>query len=357
MAASRKVAWAQLKIGILAIAALTILVFLIFLMTGANNPFSDKFDLFVYFPDSAAMTEGSVVRLNGILVGKVKRIELTGSSDAKRTVRMVLEIDHRYLSNIPKDSEVGFSAENVLGTKYLNIQRGQSREPIKPDAEIKARDDKDFMEMLRSAYPLLDSMQSILTRVDRMVAQLESGKGSIGKLLYDQELYNKVNAILEDFQKVTHALASGQGTLGALLYDESLYYEIRGTVKRLDDVVAGMQKGEGTAGKLLKDPALYDELKQTSSQLRVLVTNLNEGKGTAGKLLTDDTAHAKIIATLDRLNTTLDKVNSGQGTIGQLMVNPALYENLVGTSAEMKAFMKDFRANPKKFLSIKLHIF
>ena len=91
--------------------------------------------------------------------------------------------------------------------------------------------------------------------------------------------------------------------------------------------------------------------------MRVLVTNLNEGKGTAGKLLTDDTAHAKIIATLDRLNTTLDKVNSGQGTIGQLMVNPALYENLVGTSTEMKAFMKDFRANPKKFLSIKLHIF
>ncbi len=357
MAASRKVAWAQLKVGILATAALVILVFLVFLMTGANNPFSDKFDLFVFFPDSAAMTEGSVVRLNGILVGKVKHIELTGSADAARAVRMTMEIDRRFLPNIPKDSEVGFSAENVLGTKYLNIQRGQSRELIQPGAEIKSRDDKDFMEMLRSAYPLLDSMQSILTRVDHMVAQLESGKGSIGKLLYDQELYNKVNSILEDFQKVTHALASGEGTLGALLYDESLYSEIRGTVKRLDDVILGLQQGEGTAGRLLKDPALYDELKQSSSQLRVLVTNLNAGKGTAGKLLTDDTAHARIIATLDRLNGTLDKVNSGQGTIGQLMANPALYESLVGTTAEVKGLMKDFRANPKKFLSIKLHLF
>ena len=62
-------------------------------------------------------------------------------------------------------------------------------------------------------------------------------------------------------------------------------------------------------------------------------------------------------ATLDRLNNTLDKVNSGQGTIGQLMVNPALYENLVGTSTEVRELMKAFRANPKKFLSIKLHIF
>lgn len=357
MASSKKVGWAQLKVGILSSVSLVIFVVLVFLMTGANNPFSDKSVLYTYFPDSAAMTEGSVVRLNGILVGKVKRIELTGSADPKRTIRMTLEIEQRYLSHIPSDSLVGFSAENVLGTKYLNIQRGQSPHPIRPETEIQSKDDKDFMEMLSSAYPLLDSMQSILKRVDRMVAQLESGQGSIGKLLYDQELYNKVNVILADFQKVTHALASGEGTLGALLYDESLYSELRGTVKRLDSVVDGLQQGEGTAGKLLKDPALYNELKDTSSQLRVLIANLNAGKGTAGKLLTDDTAHAKIIATLDRFNTTLDKVNSGQGTIGQLMVNPALYENLVGTTSEMKGLMKDFRANPKKFLSIKLHIF
>jgi phospholipid/cholesterol/gamma-HCH transport system substrate-binding protein len=357
MASSKKVGWAQLKVGVVAVVSLAIFVVLVFLMTGANNPFSDKFDVYTFFPDSVAMTEGSVVRLNGILVGKVKRIELTGSSNATRAVRMTLEIEQRFLTSIPKDSEVGFSAENVLGTKYLNIQRGQSPEHIRPGAEIKSRDDKDFMEMLRSAYPMLDSMQTILLRVDRMVAQLESGKGSIGKLLYDQELYNKVTAILDDFQKVTHALASGEGTLGALLYDESLYTEIRGTLKRLDSVVVGLQQGEGTAGMLLKDPALYDELKQSSSQLRVLITNLNAGKGTAGKLLTDDTAHAKMITALDRFNSTLDKVNSGQGTIGQLMVNPALYENLAGTSAEVRAFMKDFRANPKKFLSIKVHIF
>jgi phospholipid/cholesterol/gamma-HCH transport system substrate-binding protein len=357
MASSKKVAWAQLKVGLLSAVSFVILVVLVFLMTGSNNPFSDKFLVYTFFPDSVAMAEGSVVRLNGILVGKVKRIELTGSSDAKRAVRMTMEIEQRYRPNIPKDSEVGFSAENVLGTKYLNIQRGVSPEPVHPGAEIKARDDKDFMEMLRSAYPLLDSMQSILTRVDHMVAQLESGKGSIGKLLYDEALYSKVNVILDDFQKVTHALASGEGTLGALLYDESLYTELRGTVKRMDSLIAGLQQGEGTAGKLLKDPALYDELKQSSTQLRVLITNLNAGKGTAGKLLTDDSAHAKILATMDRLNTTLDKVNSGQGTIGQLMVNPALYDNLVGTSTEVKAFMKDFRANPKKFLSIKVHLF
>ncbi|MGD0579203.1 MAG: MlaD family protein [Bryobacteraceae bacterium] len=357
MPSPTKVAWSQLKVGIMAMIALAIVAVLVFLMTGANNPFSEKFTLYTYFPDSVAMTEGAAVRLNGILVGKVSGIELTGEANNKRAVRMTMEIDQRFRAIIPKDSEVGFGSENVLGTKYLNIERGQSPEHVQAGAEIKSKDEKDLMEMLQSASPLLESMQVILKRVDGLVAQLEAGKGSLGKLLYDEELYRKVNVILDDFQKVTHALSSGQGTLGAMLYDQSLYNEVRGTVKRLDSLLDGIQKGEGTAGKLVKDPALYDELKQSSTELKALLANLNAGKGTAGKLLTEDALHAEAIATLNRLNGTLDKLNAGQGTLGQLMVNPALYENLVGTSSEMNELMKSFRKNPKKFLTIQLKLF
>ena len=52
-----------------------------------------------------------------------------------------------------------------------------------------------------------------------------------------------------------------------------------------------------------------------------------------------------------RLDTMLDKINSGQGTIGQLLKNPSLYETLDGTTREMHGLLKDFRANPKKFLT------
>jgi len=39
------------------------------------------------------------------------------------------------------------------------------------------------------------------------------------------------------------------------------------------------------------------------------------------------------------------------------MVNPALYNNLTATAAEVQSLMKDFRANPKKFLTIQLKLF
>jgi phospholipid/cholesterol/gamma-HCH transport system substrate-binding protein len=357
MPAAKKVAWAQLKVGIMALLALIVLSVLIVLLTGTDNPFASKSIVYTYLGDSAAMAEGSAVRLNGIMAGKIRKIALSGQTDPTRVIRMDLEIDQKFMSQIPVDSEIGFSAENVLGSKYLNIKRGESKEMIKPGAELKSRDDKDFLEVIQSAQPLLESAQNILKRVDRIVAIVESGKGSIGKLLVDQQLYDNLNKAISDVQKVTGQVAGGGGTIGRLLKDESLYDDVRRTVNRLDAIAVDLQNGQGTAGRLLKDPALYDDLKKSSEELRILLADLNSGKGTAGKLLKDEKLHDRIIASIDKVNGTIDRINSGQGTIGQLMVNPALYENLNATTVEVRSLLKDFRANPKKFLTIQLKIF
>ena len=58
-----------------------------------------------------------------------------------------------------------------------------------------------------------------------------------------------------------------------------------------------------------------------------------------------------------QVDSVIDKVNSGQGTIGQLLVNQQLYDNLNGATRQMNLLMQDFRANPKKFLRIKLSLF
>lgn len=357
MPASHKVAWSQLRVGIMAMVALSLLAFLIFLMTGSENPFEEKATLYTYMMDSAAMTEGSAVRLNGILIGKVKRIEITGDKDNSRAIRMTLAIDRNALALIPEDSIVGFSAENVLGSKFLNIRRGASSRPIASGGTLRARDDKDFLEVVQSAMPLFDSLRSILDRVDGLISHIESGRGNLGRLIKDEELYNRVNSTLGDVQAITQAVRSGQGTFGHLVYDEALYEDLRRTLNRVDSLASGLERGEGTAGKLLKDPALYNELRASSAELHTLIANLNAGQGTAGKLLKDDTLHQRVVATLDRVNSTIDRINAGQGTLGQLMVNPALFENLAATSAQMNALMRDFRANPKKFLTIQLKLF
>ncbi len=178
----------------MAIAALAIIGVLIFLLTGSEHPFATRSTIYTFMEDSAALTANSAVRLNGIQVGKVTKIALSGENDPKRVIRMDLQIEEKYLPAIPIDSMAGIGAENVLGTKFINIKKGRSRVAVKAGQEIGAKDSTDFNDVIESGNTLLAQLQGILTRVDAIVGQVEVGKGSIGKLLVDDELYNRLNS-------------------------------------------------------------------------------------------------------------------------------------------------------------------
>jgi phospholipid/cholesterol/gamma-HCH transport system substrate-binding protein len=307
--------------------------------------------------DSAAIIEGAPVRLNGILIGKTARIVLTGSTEPRRIVRIDMEVDHDKLSQIPVDSQAQIAAENLLGTKYINITKGRAPETIKPGAEIASLDTREFQDVVNAAYPAMASIQSILKRVDAIVSQIEVGKGTIGKLLVDETLYNKFRDIANETHKLTVALNSDKGTIGKLIYTDELHSDIRGSLARINTLLDGLEQGQGTAGRLLKDPSLYDDTRKGINEIRAVITDVQAGKGTVGKLLKSDEMHNQILATIKRMDGLVDKIEAGQGTLGQLFVNPSLYESLNGATREVEGLMKDFRANPKKFLRIKLGLF
>src|SRR5215469_10449559 len=96
-----KARWAALKVGIMAMVALALLAVLIFLLTGSADPFASRSTIYTFMEDSAALTQNSAVRLNGIVVGEVSKIALSGSDNPKRAVRMDLRIEDKYLSQIP----------------------------------------------------------------------------------------------------------------------------------------------------------------------------------------------------------------------------------------------------------------
>jgi phospholipid/cholesterol/gamma-HCH transport system substrate-binding protein len=361
MPSAAKVSWAQLRVGILAAVAFIILAVLIFLLTGNRNIFAKEVTIYTFMDDSAAITEGSAVRLSGIAIGKIGRVALSGENKPNRRIRLDLIVDLDKLGRIPADSEASIGAENLLGTKYINIKMGKESKPVVPGGEIRSLDTREFQDLVNAAYPSLESLRQIVDRISNIVSLVESGKGSIGKLLVDDDLYQHLVATVEEVQKISIAIGQGKGTVGRLLYDESLYEEIRGTIKRVDTTIAQLQSDlnadKGTVGKLLKDPALYNEVRSTVAELRKTIDEINKGNGTAGKLIKSDELHANLNKVILNLDKTIDRVNSGQGTMGQLMVNPALYDSMNGTMKEMNQFMKDFRANPKKFLTIQLKLF
>ncbi len=323
MADPKKVRWSQLKVGVVGLAAFLILAALIFLLTSSKGFFQKTAFLHTFMDDAGGMAEGTPVRLNGFTIGSLDAIELITAAEPKRSVKFTMKVQETFLRQIPVDSVAGVSAANLLGDKFINITKGRDAHTVKDGAEIKSLQAQDIPELMAQSANLLQTFQTIVNRLDSLLAGVEAGKGNIGKLLKDEELYDRLNAIATEGQSLLADVRTGHGTISKLIYDDALYQEIRSPIKRVDAILADLQAGNGSAGKLLKDDALHQRLEE-------------------------------LVA---KFNGTIDKLNSGQGTLGQMLVNPALYDSLNGATREFQSLAKDMRANPKKFLTIRLTLF
>ena len=102
MANESKLTWAKLRVGIMAVAAMIILTILIFLITGSQPLFARHATLYTYLNDAASLTKGAPVNLNGIPIGKVKDIRLSGLQDPQKIVRIAMEVEADKLRDDPR---------------------------------------------------------------------------------------------------------------------------------------------------------------------------------------------------------------------------------------------------------------
>src|SRR5690349_15538732 len=100
MPSVERVRWAQLRVATVCFAAIVILAVILWLLTGGSL-LSEKTILYVYIPDATGLTQDSPVRVDGITVGKVASVSLSGSTDPKRVVRVALRVLRETLDSIP----------------------------------------------------------------------------------------------------------------------------------------------------------------------------------------------------------------------------------------------------------------
>src|SRR5262249_53906403 len=150
--------------------------------------------LYTYMDDAAAMAPSTVVRLNGISVGKIDKIGFSGETNPKRIIKIEMSVRSDMLAQIPDDSVAGVSASNLLGDKFINITKGKSATHIKDRGELKSLDVKDIPELVTTAGDLLTSFQQIVNRFSDLLSDIEAGKGNIGKLIKDEQLANDLIA-------------------------------------------------------------------------------------------------------------------------------------------------------------------
>jgi len=361
MARGKQLTWSELRVGLFVLVGLLILAVAIFYVTGAGV-WGPKYRLKTYLPEVSGLATGAPVRLDGVEIGNVERISIVPRVEGKppdrlRSIEVEMRLDRRYQNDILTDSVATLVTEGLLGNRYVNIQRGYTGVPIKDGQTVSGGEEKAIKEVVERSADVLANLKALSEEVQDLIAGVQQGKGTLGKLLTDDQAYKHLNSILAKGDQIATTVQSGQGTLGKIVMSDEISNKVEKTVDQLNTILADLRAQKGTLGKLLYDPTLYDQAKEAISNGNAVIGDVRAGKGTLGKLATDETLYNKLRDTSSNLSEATAKLNRNDNTAGKLFSDPQLYDNLTGLTGDMRALIADFRKNPKKFLSIKLTFF
>jgi phospholipid/cholesterol/gamma-HCH transport system substrate-binding protein len=320
------------------IVALSILGVLVYLLSGGTL-FQQKATIYLYIPDATGLGPDSPVRVDGIGVGKVVSVNLSGSMQAQRVVRVVMSIEKKNLAKIPADSYAQLNTETLIGDKFVDVTSGTRPDSLQPNSELTYREDPSMLKGLD-----LQQFQQSLRAVDAMLTDIETGRGRVGQLVQQEDLYRNLLKDVAEVQRGIQRAAATSGAIGQDLYTEKLYRQISEPVRRLDQSLAAIQAGQGTMGRLLRDSGQYDSLLATTQNLRKSVAGIR-----AGGWIQSDALYTGLTKTFTDLARSVDEFNAGAqfGT-------SAMYDNLNGMAKELETTLKDFREDPHKYLRLKV---
>jgi len=288
------------KIGLFFVVGIVLLFIAIELTLGLGF-FHARYPIQASFPDVQGLDTGADVLLAGLKAGRVDSMRIEG-----RRVVVEMMIDRRY--EVKKDSIARLDFRALSGERFVSISLGSPTAPAAApgdtiDGETPASfaDVVDRMgtvaenvsaltESLRSNSERLlanladvveqnrDALGGTVQHLASITGKLDQGTGTLGLLLNDPALYDRVTSAMGDVQdsvrdlgSVARSLSEGKGTLGKLVTaDDGLYAQMRDTVDDLQatarnaqEITDQIRQGEGTLGKALTDPSLYDEAQDT----------------------------------------------------------------------------------------------
>lgn len=370
MAQRKRLSWSELKVGIFVVAGIAIIMVAIIYVTGSAGALSPKYSLVTYLPEVEGVTSGAPVSLDGIEVGNVDSVTVnpqTGSGDPNRSIKLVLRIQKRFQNDIRTcaglkppactGSTASLVTEGLLGNRYVNINRGYNGTPLQAGQEVPGEEEKAMKQIIERGAELAENLNTLTQQFSDIVADVNHGKGTIGKFLNDDSIYNHVNSAAAKLETMADNIQAGQGTLGQLYASREMYDKFNGVVGRTDDLLAAVQQQKGTFGKLIYDPALHEQAMGFIQRGNSVLDDVHAGKGTAGKLLTDDTLFTTWKQAGTNLSDATGKLNNDNGSLGRFLSDPKLYDNLAGLTGDMRLLMNDFRKDPKKFLRVRFSIF
>ncbi|MBM4157006.1 MAG: MCE family protein [Lentisphaerae bacterium] len=265
----------------------------------------------VRFTTIMGIREGDNVYLRGVIVGKIDDVVVE-----KHSVQLRLGLDRPL--ELHENYKMEILPSSMLGGKYLNVEEGDADRPLVPvGAMLTGVTPVDLIDeatrtvtSIREALEggVLADVSQIVSNANAMVARVERGEGSLGKLLAEDDVYNDIKAVTANLKSISDRIEKGQGSLGKLLADDGkIYQDIEVVAANLRKSSQDLADGKGLIGKLLSEQdTVYDDLRASALAIREITESLNRGEGSIGKLIRENDIYDETKMLLRELRATID---------------------------------------------------
>lgn len=326
-----------LRVGIFLSICVAALVLGVITLGSKGGLFEGKTTLYVHFDDISGLVVGAPVRLAGLDVGTVSKINF--SEDLQQRQALVeLSIKDTVMPRVRADSRAFIDSKGLLGDKLVNISIGSpeaaqlhegDRLQAKPSfsleqmigkvdqvvASVKHVTDEagTFLEALADPQVRTD-LQRILHSTAGLMEGVEKGDGFAHRLIYDPEYANQISGILQETQRGTAAL--------------------RGAIEHLQAIADAVRTEDGTLHALIYDKSgtrALEDFRVAASELAALVHAVRHEPGLLHTLIYDERSGDMLKEWNDfsqRVNRLSKSIEQGRGTLGGLLVDPSVYEDL-----------------------------
>jgi phospholipid/cholesterol/gamma-HCH transport system substrate-binding protein len=280
----------EIKVGLLAIAAMASAVFMSLKITSNQSGFGEYTTYRTIIKDASGIFPKTPIKVAGINAGKIKKIELQANS-----ALITFEVLNRV--KITNGSKLRIKSVGFLGDKYLEISIGASETRLTEDTLIPSVEGAGIETLVRDAGEVLGDVKVLVRELKNTMAP-ETGESPIKTML------TNLAAASKDAKEMM----------------ESLNQTITGNKKKINDMIANFEKMaanlEYQTNKENPDSAMKDvgkilaDAKKMTKDLSDLVSDIKAGKGTMGKILVEEEIADSVKTTLAGVNRLVSRVDN-----------------------------------------------
>lgn len=266
----------KLSVALFIVLGFVLFLVAIFIIGSKENLFTPTFQLRSEFESVGGLKSGGLVRLNGIVVGKVDVVEI----QATNKVLVVMTVEKSIQEYIKKDSKVTIGSDGLVGNKLIDITPGTPGTPAIQDnemlASVKPVEVADIMASLKEST---ENASDITKDLSDISGKVNNGQGTLGQLVNNDTLYRSADLTLRSF-------SSSSDKLNQIFYKvDQMVNNVSGNVENtsvqldristdISEIVRKINSNESVIGTLLTDTAFANNIKEVMQNANSTTKNL-----------------------------------------------------------------------------------